>query len=75
MSEEGKKESNLSKCTKCQEIKTRIQNGKQPDGINKVWMDEHGKKWNGRRCPECVLKNMKGRMQTLRANRKMDSDV
>lgn len=65
-----KQESNLSKCTGCQGIKTRIQNGKQPDNINKRWVDEHGKNWNGRRCPDCAVKGMKSRMQKLRLERK-----
>jgi type II secretory ATPase GspE/PulE/Tfp pilus assembly ATPase PilB-like protein len=68
-------EINKSKCTKCQEIKNRIQNGKQPDGINKRWVDENGKSWNGRRCPECTISGMKVRMKELRFDRKKDSDV
>lgn len=63
-------EINKSKCSCCQDIKTRIQDGKHPDGVNKKWVDEHGKKWNGRKCPSCVVKNMKGRMQKLRLERK-----
>lgn len=66
-------EINRSKCTGCQEIKTRIQDGKHPDNINKLWVDENGKRWNGRRCPACVVLNMKGRMQKLRAERKDDN--
>jgi len=72
---EEKKEANLSKCKSCQEIKQRIQNGKQPDNINKVWVDEHGKKWNGRKCPDCVVKGMKDRMSKLRSERKEEADV
>lgn len=71
---EESKEANLSKCTGCQDIKHRIQNGKQPDGINKVWVDENGKKWNGRKCPDCVVTGMKSRMSKLRSERK-DTDV
>jgi hypothetical protein len=67
-------ESNLSKCSCCQEIKPRIQNGKYPDNINKLWIDENGKKWVGRKCPSCVVSNMKLRMNKLRSERK-DSDV
>jgi hypothetical protein len=69
---ETKEEINLSKCSGCQEIKTRIQDGKYPDGRNKKWVDEHGKTWVGRRCPECVVLSMKGRMKSLRASRKVE---
>lgn len=67
-------ESNLSKCTKCQEVKQRIQNGRQPDNINKIWVDENGKKWNGRRCPSCTIINMKSRMQKLRSSNVLRED-
>lgn len=63
-------EINKSKCSRCQDIKTRIQDGKYPDGRNKRWVDESGKCWIGRRCPECVIREMKGRMQKLRLGRK-----
>ena len=66
-------EINQSKCTgKCQSIKTRIQDGKYPDGKNKKWVDEKGQLWVGRRCPECVKDSMKSRMQKLRHERKAD---
>lgn len=67
MEAEVKKEENLSKCTGCEEIKPRIQNGMYPDGRNKRWTDVEGKLWVGRRCPECVTGNMKVRMKATRA--------
>ena len=63
-------EINLSKCSECQDIKTRIQDGKYPDGKNKRWVDETGKCWVGRKCPLCVVTSMKGRMQKFRAVQK-----
>lgn len=63
-------EANKSKCSKCQEIKTRIQDGKYPDGKNKKWVDEVGDLWVGRKCPLCVKDHMKGRMAKLRLERK-----
>lgn len=72
---ETKIEANLSKCTSCQGIKQRIQAGKQPDGKNKIWVDEHGKRWNGRKCPDCVIEGMKSRMSKLRSDRKEVIDV
>jgi C4-type Zn-finger protein len=69
MTEEVKKESNLSKCPVCQEIKLRIQDGKYPDGKNKKWVDEQGNLFVGRKCPSCVKSQMKARMQKFRAKR------
>lgn len=63
-------EINKSKCSICQDIKIRIQNGKYPDGRNKKWMDEIGDLWVGRKCPNCVKIEMKTRMQKLRLDRK-----
>lgn len=68
-------EINKSKCSVCQEIKTRIQNGKYPDNINKKWVDEAGLLWVGRKCPLCVKTGMKSRMKKLRLERKDSSDV
>ena len=70
MENEKKEESNLSKCSKCQEIKLRKQNGFYPDGRNKRWENEDGECWIGRKCPSCVISHMKGRMARLRASRK-----
>jgi hypothetical protein len=72
---ETKVEVNLSKCTKCQGIKQRILIGKQPDGKNKIYVNEHGKKWNGRCCADCVILKMKDRMAKLRSDRKEVADV
>ena len=63
-------ESNLSKCSCCQEIKPRIQNGKYPDNINKKWINEKGELYVGRKCPDCVRAGMKSRMKKLRSERK-----
>jgi len=70
MSEEKKEESNLSKCSKCQEIKLRKQEGFYPDGRNKKYIDEDGNLYVGRKCPSCVKSHMLGRMRKLRADRK-----
>jgi hypothetical protein len=68
-------EINKSKCSSCQEIKDRIQNGKYPDNRNKKWVDERGLLWVGRKCPDCVKSGMKTRMQKLRSGRKEEADV
>lgn len=68
-------EINKSKCSNCQDIKTRIQDGKYPDGINKKWVDEEGKCWVGRKCPLCVKTGMKVRMSLFRSKAKDDADV
>lgn len=69
MSDE-KVESNLSKCSICQEIKPRIQDGYFPDGRNKKYVDEHGNPYIGRKCPDCVKGMMKKNMSSLRSGRK-----
>jgi hypothetical protein len=76
MSEERevKEESNLSKCSKCQEIKVRTQDGFYPDNRNKRWIDENGELWVGRKCSSCVKSHMKGRMSKLRAERKQPKE-
>lgn len=72
MENEVKNESNLSKCSCCQEIKPRIQNGKYPDGRNKKWIDDKGELWVGRKCPECVKSSMKARMRKFRSKDEAD---
>jgi len=67
MENEVKEEINLSKCSVCQEIKTRIQNGKYPDGRNKKWVNEKGELWVGRKCSDCVKSAMKDRMRKFRS--------
>lgn len=67
MENEEKKESNLSKCSVCQEIKPRIMIGKYPDGRNKKYADESGSLYVGRKCPDCVKSSMKTRMRKFRA--------
>lgn len=67
---EPKQEINKSKCSVCQGIEIRIQNGFYPDGKNKKWVDESGDLWVGRKCPKCVKLGMKGRMRKLRSERK-----
>ena len=48
-------ENNITECRACGEKKQRILMGKfnQKD---KKYSDEHGKLWNGRKCPECVVR-------------------
>lgn len=70
---EESKEINLSKCSSCQNIKTRIMVGKYPDGRNKKWADEDGDLWVGRKCPACVKSHMKVRMQKLRSKAPQDA--
>lgn len=72
MENEESKEINLSKCSKCQDIKPRIQNGKYPDGRNKKWVNEKGELWVGRKCPDCVKSSMKERMRKFRSKEATD---
>jgi len=69
---EDKKESNLSKCSVCSEIKPRICVGKYPDNRNKKYSDENGKLYVGRKCPDCVKSSMKTRMRAFRSKEPTD---
>lgn len=45
-------ETSKIRCKVCGDDKTRYLNGKW-DGVNKKWVDEAGKAWNGHTCPKC----------------------
>jgi hypothetical protein len=62
-------EINKSTCRVCGEIKTRIQAG-EFDSKNKRWIDETGKQWNGRKCPDCVVQIQKEKQRERRAKAK-----
>ena len=53
-------------CKVCNESKNRIQFGTFGDSKNKRWVDETGKQWNGRVCPECQRKRSLVNMHKLR---------
>lgn len=47
-------ESDMCKCNTCQVVKRRIIDGKI--GGQVAFKDEHGKRWQRRKCPECYKK-------------------
>jgi rubredoxin len=57
-------------CRECLTQKTAFLAGKYADGINKIWVDEEGKRWNGRVCPVCHQGKAKDNMKKLRETRK-----
>lgn len=52
-------------CKVCKQIKSRINSGTF-DGVNKKWVDEKGKQWSGRTCPDCHRIKTRENMQRLR---------
>jgi len=59
-------EINLRKCKVCEQEKQRILKGKYPDGVNKRWVDQFDREWNGRVCPECHASKVKTVMRRIR---------
>jgi len=64
------KEQNLVRCKKCNDLKFRILCGKFNNGKDKRWIDENGKLWNGKLCPECNKKRSLVTMRKIRNERK-----
>lgn len=60
-----KEENDLSTCRLCEKIKPRRFVGKFDDK-NKKYVDEHGKLWNGRTCPQCHTDRARNNMKRLR---------
>lgn len=60
------KESNLRQCKQCLTTKKRTLAGKYPDNKNVKWVDEHGRQWNGKLCPECNAQRAKLTMRKIR---------
>lgn len=51
-------ESSVVQCKICNETKIRFQKGKW-NKVDKRWIDERGKAWNGKTCPDCHVLRMK----------------
>lgn len=66
-------EVNESLCRFCGEIKTRKFKGFYGYSKNKRWVNENDELWVGRRCPDCVRLNMKGRMAKSRSKAKEEN--
>lgn len=57
-------------CKICNQLKSRIQMGTFPNKSCKRWIDESGKQWSGKVCPECQANRAKVNMRRLRTERK-----
>jgi hypothetical protein len=65
-------ESNKTICKKCQQMKTRTEDGKYPNSKNKRYIDDQGKLWNGKTCPDCQKNKTKENMKQMRFNRQLE---
>lgn len=64
--EEDKVESDISTCRLCEKLVVRRYVGKFPNGRDKMYADENGKLWSGRRCPKCQADKARVNMRRLR---------
>jgi hypothetical protein len=61
----AKEESDISTCRLCEKIKVRKFIGKFDDK-NKKYVDDSGRLWNGRTCPQCQVDRSRNNMKRLR---------
>ena len=50
---------NMRKCSYCDREMSWTWSGKTLKDGSKVYLDEEGRKWSGRRCPECEKERVK----------------
>lgn len=75
MNEEQKPtEINTVICKVCNLPKTRIEAGKYPNGKIKIYIDENGKKFNGKTCPDCNKTRVKQVMRAGRLGKNVQTD-
>jgi hypothetical protein len=68
-------EIDISKCSGvCGKLKLRKHVGTF-DGKNKRFVDESGRLWNGRKCPDCHKNKVKVDTKEKRTNAKRPTDV
>jgi len=67
------KEQDMSTCRVCGQIKKRITCG-QYLSKNKRFVDENGKQWCGRKCPDCHRSIQKSRQIDRRSKKKEHLD-
>lgn len=61
-----KPEQNLRKCKICLTLKTRVNDGKFPNGKNKRFRDENNNLWSGNVCGFCNLERIRKAMERKR---------
>lgn len=60
------REENEVICKVCGQLKKKIEAGKYPKGKTKKYVNEQGKLWNGKMCPDCNVARAKKTMQAVR---------
>lgn len=68
--DETKQESDIATCRLCEKLVVRRYVGKFPNGRDKMYVDEEGKLWSGRKCPGCQADKARNNMRRLRNNDK-----
>lgn len=63
-------ETDVSTCRGCLKLKIRIHDGFFPGGKNKKFVDEAGKQWVGRKCPDCHKNTVKDTIKQKRHKEK-----
>ena len=68
------KEIDVSKCTgPCGKLRVRKHSGSF-DGKNKRFVDDAGRLWNGRKCPDCHKNKVKVQVKEKRSSAKHNTD-
>lgn len=60
--------SDLVNCVSCQQLKRRFNAGVF-NRNNRRYVDEEGKHWSGRNCPQCHVEKIRLNMRNLRAKK------
>ena len=53
-------------CSICNETKQRTQVGMSPNRSRKYYADENGRKWKGKKCPDCLTGEYREHMRQYR---------
>lgn len=66
------KESSVIRCTYCSKTCIRFMAGRYPNGKDKKWVDDKGREFSGRTCPECHANRaaLNGRLKRLNKNKR-----
>jgi hypothetical protein len=54
MEEENKIDGPLVTCSRCNKVDVRKQIGISPNRKRKYYANAEGRKWKGRKCPDCI---------------------
>lgn len=59
--------SNYATCKQCNKTLLKISDGTFPNGLDTRWINDKGKLWSGRCCPDCHKENTKTHLKNKRA--------